>query len=60
MKEHRLEKAAALLIETDDSVSQIARQVGYESPSRFSTAFQEAYQLLPLEYRKKHAAQPKK
>ncbi len=59
MKEHRREKAAALLIETDESVSQIARQVGYESPSRFSTAFQEAYQLLPLEYRKKHAAQQK-
>lgn len=60
MKEHRMEKAAALLIATDESVSQIARQVGYESPSRFSTAFQETYQLLPLEYRKKHRAQPGK
>ena len=56
MKEHRMERAAALLITTDTSVSQIARQVGYESPSRFSTAFRETYQLLPLEYRKKHAA----
>ena len=60
MKEHRMEKAAALLIGTDETVSQIARQVGYESPSRFSSAFQEAYQLLPLEYRKKHRTQPGK
>lgn len=55
MKEHRLKKAAFLLTETNQSVSQIAKSVGYGSQSRFSTAFQEVYQMLPLEYRKKHS-----
>lgn len=55
MKEHRLKKAAFLLTETNQSVSQIAKAVGYGSQSRFSTAFQEVYQMLPLEYRKKHS-----
>lgn len=55
MKEHRMEKAAALLGGTTDSVAQIAKAVGYGSQSRFSTAFKEVYQMLPLEYRKLHA-----
>lgn len=55
MKEHRMEKAAALLRETNDSVSQIAKAVGYGSPSRFSTAFREIYQMLPSEYRKTYS-----
>jgi len=54
MKEHRMEKAAALLGGTTDSVAQIAKAVGYGSQSRFSTAFKEVYQMLPLEYRKLH------
>lgn len=54
MKEHRLEKAAALLSGTNDSIAQIANAVGYGSQSRFSAAFQEVYQCLPLEYRKMH------
>lgn len=54
MKEHRMEHAATLLLQTDQSVSQIARAVGYESASRFSAAFRDTYQVLPLEYRKKH------
>lgn len=54
MKEHRMEKAAALLSGTTDSVAQIAKAVGYGSQSRFSAAFREVYQMLPLEYRKRH------
>jgi len=54
MKEHRMKCAAALLRQTDQSVSQIARTVGYESASRFSSAFRDTYQALPLEYRKKY------
>ena len=54
MKEHRMEKAAALLSQTTDSIAQIAKAVGYGSQSRFSTAFRETYQILPLEYRKRH------
>lgn len=55
MKEHRMEKAAALLSRTTDSIAQIAKAVGYGSQSRFSSAFREVYQMLPLEYRKLHA-----
>ena len=54
MKEHRMERAAALLSGTTDSVAQIAKAVGYSSQSRFSAAFKEVYHMLPLEYRKLH------
>ena len=50
-----MEKAARLLSETNDSIARIAEAVGYGSQSRFSTAFKEVYQMLPLEYRKVHA-----
>lgn len=53
MKKHRLEQAANMLAETNDSIAQIAKAVGYESQSRFTTAFKEAYGLLPTEYKKK-------
>lgn len=57
MKEHRMRKAAVMLCRTTDSVARIAEAVGYGSQSRFSTAFKEVYQMLPLEYRKAHAGQ---
>lgn len=53
MKQHRMEKAAELLNDMDMSISQIALAVGYESQSRFTTAFKEAYDMLPTLYRKK-------
>lgn len=55
MKKHRMEEAASLLVTTQDDVSAIARAVGYESQSRFTAAFKGAYEMLPSEYRKKHA-----
>ncbi len=51
MREHRMERAAELLRETEQSVAAIARAVGYESQSRFSAAFRDAYGCLPTEYR---------
>ena len=54
VKEHRMERAAELLLETGDSMAQIARAVGYESQSKFTTAFKEFYQMLPTEYRRQH------
>lgn len=53
MKEHRMEKAAALLHESDMSIAEIGRLVGYESQSKFTAAFKESYGCLPKEYRKK-------
>ena len=54
MKEHRMGKAAQLLRETDESVAEIARAVGYESQSKFTAAFKEYFGVLPKEYRKNH------
>ena len=50
MKQHRMEKAAELLKDTDMSIAQIALAVGYESQSRFTVAFKETYDLLPTAY----------
>ena len=52
--EHRMERAAQLLRQTDAPMAEIARAVGYESASKFSAEFRKAYQLLPSEYRKAH------
>lgn len=54
MKEHRMARAAQLLRETDESVAEIARAVGYESQSKFTAAFKEYFGVLPKEYRKNH------
>lgn len=53
IREHRMEKAAALLLETGDSIAQIAQAVGYSSQSKFTAAFKEAYGVPPTEYRRK-------
>lgn len=55
-REHRMERAAKLLLETPDSISEIARMVGYENQSKFTAAFKDSYQLLPTDYRKNHRA----
>lgn len=54
IKEHRMEYAAKLLLETQDPVADIAGAVGYDSQSKFTAAFKEAYQMTPREYRKLH------
>lgn len=53
MKQHRMEHAARLLLESNDSIAQIAFAVGYESQSRFTNTFKETYGMLPSIYRKK-------
>lgn len=52
IKEHRMEKAAELLVETDLNINQVALQVGYESQSKFSAVFKEFYNTTPIEYKK--------
>lgn len=52
IREHRMERAAALLREGSASVAQVARAVGYESQSRFSAEFHKFYGVLPTEYRR--------
>lgn len=53
IKEHRMEKAAKLLLESDASIAEISSLVGYTSQSKFSATFSETYGLLPVEYRKR-------
>ena len=52
IKEHRMEKAAELLKDTDQSMAEIANGVGYGSQSKFTAQFRKAYGLPPTEYRR--------
>lgn len=54
IKEHRMEHAAKILLETDRSIADIAGAVGYDSQSKFTSAFKDMYQVTPREYRKMH------
>lgn len=52
LKEYRIKKAMELLSDTDESIGVIAAKVGYETQSKFTTAFKAMTQLSPSEYRK--------
>ena len=54
IRQHRMERASALLLESDDSVAQVARTVGSESQSKFASEFNSAFSVLPTEYRRLH------
>lgn len=51
IKEHRMEKASELLLETNMNITEIAGRVGYDSPSKFTAAFKEYSGKLPRDYR---------
>ena len=53
MQEYRISEAARLLIEREDSIMEIAAQVGYENSSKFAKAFQKFTGLTPSMYRQK-------
>lgn len=53
IKEHRMEQAAKLLIETNLSMAEIGQRIGYESQSKFTSSFKLYYQMFPKEYRKR-------
>lgn len=57
IKEHRMEQAAKMLIESDMNIAEIAQAVGYDSQSKFTAAFKTCFQILPREYRKSHKKQ---
>ncbi|MBC5648878.1 helix-turn-helix transcriptional regulator [Christensenella tenuis] len=52
LKRRRLERAALLLKTTDMSVGEVAETVGYQNPSKFSSAFTDYYGTVPREYKK--------
>lgn len=52
LKGYRIHRAAEMLIsERDKSIGDIAFEVGYESPSKFSAAFKSICGMTPKEYR---------
>jgi len=54
----RLQLGARLLETTDDSVLQIALNVGYESEAAFNRAFKREFQLPPARYRRGRSQAP--
>src|SRR5699024_7430875 len=54
MKQYRMNEAAKMLRETEQSVADIARSVGYESQSKFSAAFKDIMKILPTDYRRQY------
>lgn len=53
LTEIRMHRACELLKESDQSVKQIARLVGYQSPSSFTNTFKRWIGCAPAQYRKK-------
>ncbi len=54
LREKRLQRAAALLVDTDRSVADIIVAVGYENTSYFHRIFKEKYGISPAAYRRGH------
>lgn len=53
MKRYRLQVAERLLKESSLTVGEIAAQIGYLNPNKFTSAFCAEYGMPPREYRKK-------
>lgn len=58
MKGYRMRHAMRLLRETDDSISDIAAAVGYESQGKFSHMFHSSTGVSPVEYRRQARGNP--
>ncbi|WP_460503928.1 helix-turn-helix domain-containing protein, partial [Hymenobacter agri] len=52
----RLTKARQLLLDETLTIAEVAYQLGFNSPSYFSTSFKGRYQISPSEYRALHIA----
>ena len=53
--DYRIRMATRMLLETDNSISQISKSCGFCTPSYFGRRFQEAFGCSPREYRQKAA-----
>lgn len=58
MRNFRMDMAATLLAQTDESVTEIAGKVGYTNSSKFAEAFKSAKGKTPLAYRKQKPMMP--
>jgi PAS domain S-box-containing protein len=52
---YRLTRASQILMHTDDTVSQIAQEVGFYDHSHFTREFQKLFGMAPGRYRKIHS-----
>lgn len=50
----KMEEAAALLMDTDDSIEKISEKTGYSSSDHFARTFRNYYGISPMKYRKQH------
>ena len=53
IRKKKMEYAKKLLETTDINILDIAIEIGYENPSKFSIAFKKIFGILPNKYRKK-------
>ena len=51
LRKARLNRAKTLLAETDKSISEIAYEVGFSSPSYFTKCYKDEYKILPVDVR---------
>lgn len=58
IKEYRMQEAAKMLLETEESILNIANCVGYENGSKFSAAFKDVIGITPKEFRKSRETMP--
>jgi AraC-like DNA-binding protein len=54
--EHRMQLAARLLVESDKSLAELAREIGYESEFAFSRAFKREHGEAPALFRRRFRA----
>jgi AraC-like DNA-binding protein len=55
VRRFRLERACELLATTDQSITRVAFESGFQSISQFHRSFKAVYKARPHEYRKKHS-----
>lgn len=53
-REFKLNRAAGRLVNSSDSIQQIALEAGYNNPSKFASAFRRVYNMTPREFRQKN------
>jgi signal transduction histidine kinase/DNA-binding response OmpR family regulator/ABC-type xylose transport system substrate-binding protein len=54
IQSQRLDKAGELLLDDSRSITDVAYELGFSTPSYFSSSFRARYQLSPSEYRARH------
>jgi LacI family transcriptional regulator len=57
IRQKRLDVGKRLLLNTDDSIKEIAQRCGYNSSNYFNKAFVKSFEQTPLEYRQKNKGQ---